>query len=283
MIAFSGPLMQRTIFALAISIGVCLVTIFLIRRLRGALTEEDSAEKSHSQPERFPLDTYHAVIQELKQQKHELQTAQQAERRRAKTSENISAAILSHLSSGVMFFTPNGLIRQANAAAKNLLGYASPVGMSALEVFRSTKLTAGSSSEPNVASVIGAALQDEIPEQALEIQYVTPAGARRVLEITLTSVRASGGEALGIACLITDKTEVATIHQQEKLRGELSAEMRLALRTSLAAINGYARQIGGAGDQQRTRELATDIVSEAAQLEQTLGSFLAGKANAAGA
>ena len=36
------------------------------------------------------------------------------ERRRAKTSENISAAVLSNLSSGVVFFTPNGLVRQAN-------------------------------------------------------------------------------------------------------------------------------------------------------------------------
>jgi nitrogen fixation/metabolism regulation signal transduction histidine kinase len=37
--------------------------------------------------------------------------------RRAKTSENISAAVLSNLSSGVLFLTTNGLIRIANARA----------------------------------------------------------------------------------------------------------------------------------------------------------------------
>ena len=68
-----------------------------------------------SAPETFPLHTYHAVIQQLKQQKHELQSSQREERRRAKTSENISAAVLSNLSCGVLFFTPNGLVRQANA------------------------------------------------------------------------------------------------------------------------------------------------------------------------
>ena len=87
---------------------------------------------------------YHAVIQQLKQQKHELQSLQLVERRRAKTSENISAAVLSNLSSGVLFFTPNGLVRQANASAKRILGFASPVGMSAAEIFREAELISAS-------------------------------------------------------------------------------------------------------------------------------------------
>ena len=61
---------------------------------------------------------------------------QQVERRRAKTSENISAAVLSNLVERVMFLTPNGLVRQANAAAQQILGFASPVGMTAAQIFR---------------------------------------------------------------------------------------------------------------------------------------------------
>ena len=91
------------------------------------------------------------MIQQLKQQKHELQSLQLVERRRAKTSENISAAVLSNLSSGVLFFTPNGLVRQANASAKQILGFASPAGMSAAEIFREAELISASETAPTRA------------------------------------------------------------------------------------------------------------------------------------
>ena len=114
--------------------------MLVIRRLRRSITEEASFGDAPVAPESFPLHTYHAVIQQLKQQKHELLSSQREERRRAKTSENISAAVLSNLSSGVLFFTPNGLVRQANSSAKQILGFASPGGMSAAEMFRDADL-----------------------------------------------------------------------------------------------------------------------------------------------
>ena len=73
--------------------------LLLIRRMRRSITEEASFADAPVAPESFPLHTYHAVIQQLKQQKHELLSSQREERRRAKTSENISAAVLSNLSS----------------------------------------------------------------------------------------------------------------------------------------------------------------------------------------
>jgi len=42
--------------------------------------------------------------QQLKQQKHELLSSQREERRRARTSENINAAVLSNLSCGVVLY-----------------------------------------------------------------------------------------------------------------------------------------------------------------------------------
>ena len=80
------------------------------------------------------MHAYHAVIQQLKQQKHELTTLQLAERRKAKASDTLSSTILSNLSCGVLFFNPSGLVRQANAAARTLLGFASPVGLQAADL-----------------------------------------------------------------------------------------------------------------------------------------------------
>ena len=87
--------------------------------------------------EALPLHLYNTVIQQLKQQKHELQVQTLAEQRRARTTENFSQAVLSNLSSGVLVFGLNGLVKQANPAAKEILGFSSPSGMSADDIFRS--------------------------------------------------------------------------------------------------------------------------------------------------
>jgi signal transduction histidine kinase len=56
----------------------------------------------------------------------------------------------------------------------------------------------------------------------------------------------------------------------------MSAEMALALRTSLTTISGYAQQLAASRDAELARQLATDIASEAAHLDRTIGGFLAG-------
>jgi RNA polymerase-binding protein DksA len=204
--------------------------MMMMRRMRRSLIEEASLDQGPSTPERFPLHTYHAVIQQLKQQKHELLSEQQIERRRAKASENISAAVLSNLSCGVVFFTQNGLIRQANAAAKHILGFASLAGMNAAEVFGAATLLSASGSYANIAQAIEASLREKTPPHQLALRYMTPASVERTLEITVTSVHSPAGDVLGAACLINDQTEVAQIRRQQTLRGEMSAEMALELR-----------------------------------------------------
>jgi PAS domain-containing protein len=288
----SNPIVVRmavVLFAMGLSFWIATL---LLRRMRRILTEESFAIDSAPELEQFPMHTYNAVIQQLKQQKHELLSVQQVERRRAKTSENISAAVLSNLSSGVLFLTTNGLVRTANAAAKSILGFASPVGMSVSEIFRDARLS--SSLSPGSHETLAAAVQASLREPSLrtpglsrsvEADYITPAGDQRILEITISPVPTPSGETLGAACLITDKTEFATIQRLQELRGEMSAEMALALRNSLATISSYAQQVAVSSDPALVRQLAVDIVSEAADLDHTIGGFLGGAkaAKAAGA
>jgi nitrogen fixation/metabolism regulation signal transduction histidine kinase len=223
------------------------------------------------------LHTYHAVIQQLKQQKHELQSSQREERRRAKTSENISAAVLSNLSCGVLFFTPNGLVRQTNSSARQILGFASPVGMSAVEMFRNAELlSASDGAYTSLAEAVDASLREKSRFRRLEARYRTPAGEERTLDITVSSVHAPDSEVFGAACLIYDRTEMAEIRRQQELRGEMSAEMALGLRNSLTTIAGYAQQLAASRDPGLARQLAADIAAEAAHLDRTIGGFLAG-------
>jgi PAS domain-containing protein len=290
----TNPIVLRMALVFVAGSFAFVVGLLLMKRMRRSISDEGSFSdaSASSASESFPLHTYHAVIQQLKQQKHELQSLQVAERRRARTSENISAAVLANLSSGVLFFTPNGLVRQANASAKQILGFASPTGMSAAEIFREAELISSSQTTyANLAEAVNAGLREKTRFQRLEARYRTPAGEERALDITISPVHAPDSEApgaagpgmaglgvagLGVACLINDRTEVTEIRRQEELRGEMSAEMALGLRNSLTSIAGYAQQLAASREPELARQLASDIAVEAAHLDRTIGGFLAG-------
>jgi len=127
-----------------------------------------------------------------------------------------------------------------------------------------------------LASVVQASLRTQAASRSVEADYVTPAGEQRIFEITISPVYTPSRETLGAACLITDKTEFALIQRLDELRGEMSAEMALALRNSVATISSYAQQLAVSRDPTMVRQLAVDIVSEAADLDHTIGGFLAG-------
>jgi nitrogen fixation/metabolism regulation signal transduction histidine kinase len=274
----TNPVVLRMVLVFVAAGFAFIVGLLLMRRMRRSISEEGSFPDTPSVSESFPLHTYHAVIQQLKQQKHELQSLQLVERRRAKTSENISAAVLSNLSSGVLFFTPNGLVRQANGSAKQILGFASPTGMSAAEIFRAAELisTFDGAAYSNLVEAVNVSLREKTRFQRLEARYRTPAGEERTLDITVSSVHAPDGGVLGAACLINDRTEMTEIRRQQELRGEMSAEMALGLRNSLTTISGYAQQLAASRDPELARQLASDIAAEAAHLDRTIGGFLAG-------
>ena len=253
-----------------------LMGIFMMRRMHHSLvSEQASLQKSAPSTDSFPLHTYHAVIQQLKQQKHELTALQQTERRRAKASENISVAVLSNLSAGVLFFGTNGLVRQANQSAKSILGFASPVGMNAEEIFRDTQAQSAAGQRP-LAESIRYALRDGTLLRQVKAEYVTPAGEHREIQVTVSRVTAADASSIGATCLITDQTQIAQILRQQDMRREMSAEMALALRNSLVTISGYAQQLAQNRDPEVARQLAADIAAESAHLDRTIGGFLAG-------
>ncbi len=278
--ALANPIVLRMLLGFAGMTAVFLVAFIMVRYMRQSLVESSNLPGDGATSGSFPLHTYHAVIQQLKQQKHELQSLQQVERRRAKTSENISSALLANLSMGVMFFAPNGLIRQANSAARQILGFASPLGMSAAEVFANTQPLG--KPQLSLVETIQAAVRQPMPSDSQDMEHVTPSGDFHIVRITVTSVRSAAGEVLGAACLIDDRTEMEKIRKEQEMHGDISAEMALELRSSLATISGYGRQLAVSRDPELARQLATDIASEAAHLDHTIGGFLAGtRANAA--
>lgn len=289
----ANPLILRAMLVLFAAGSAFVFAIWLMRSLRRNIAAESDLDSSSAPtPENLPFHLYNTVIQQLKQQKHELQVQTLAEQRRARTTENFSQAVLSNLSSGVLVFGLNGLVRQANPAAKEILGFNSPSGMSAEDIFRgaavysqdsSTFYADGLGDTPRrLTEEVNAVLREGSQCRQLEADYATPTGRKLRIAVTVSPVPAVDGSLLGAACLISDRSEFERIRDQQQLHGEISAEMALELRTSLATIAGYAQQLARNRDPELAPELAADIASEAARLDRHIGGFLATERTAAG-
>ena len=272
-----NPMVLRLAMLLLVAVAAFVVGAIAIRRTRKSLVDETASfSQSPLAAEGLPIHSYHAVIQQLKQQKHELTALQLATQRKAKASDTLSATVLANLSCGVLFFNASGLVRQANSAARQLLGFASPVGMRASELFRNATLQeSGADGGSTVDEAVAPAVRGESVVRGLVLDYVGPEGTRRVLDLTVSPVLAEDASLMGTTFVLTDRTEISRIRQDQEMRREVSAEMALGLRSSLTSIAGYAQQLAHSRDAGLARQLADDIASEAAQLDRTIGSFLA--------
>jgi len=282
--------MNKTTFAfltgllLVAAIAAFGLALFVIRLLRKNLvSESESLNHAPLAAEGLPVHAYHAVIQQLKQQKHELTTQQLSERRKAKASDTLSSTILSNLSCGVLFFNTSGLLRQANAAARKLLGFASPVGLDIGDLFRTATLRpehntpdSSSGSGSSVEQALGPALAGKSAVRGLVVNYFTRDGESHVLEVTASPVLAEDASLMGTTLVLTDKTDIERIRHDQRMHQEVSSELALGLRDSLTTIAGYAQQLACSRDHELARQLADGIAHEAANLDRTIGSFLGG-------
>ena len=283
--ALTNPVVLRMALLLLSSMAAFALGMFLIRRLRKNLQERESLHHTPLAAEGLPVHAYHAVIQQLKQQKHELTAQQLAERRKAKASDTLSSTVLANLSSGVLFFNTAGLVRQANAAARKMLGFASPVGLHVGDIFRAATPRAsnvGVNPASSVEQVLAPALSGKGAVRGLLVNCVTREGESRVLEVTASPVMADDASLMGTTLVLNDKTDIERMRLDQRMRQEVSAELAQELRSSLTTIAGYARQLACSRDADFARQLADDIASEAVHLDRTIGSFLEGARAAAG-
>jgi PAS domain-containing protein len=290
-----NPVILRAAVVLFCSTFAFFLALFLMRRLRQSISEEAEISSEGSPTmDTLPLHVFNTVILQLKQQKQELQVQSQAEQLRARTSESFSQAVLANLSCGVLMFGTNGLVKSSNPAAKDILGFASATGMSAEDIFRGAVISNAQAEEMGllqessseaaanqisdspvcVSDEVNAARRAGALRRHLKAEYETPAGAKRFLAVTVSPIPAEDGSLLGVGCVITDRSELEGIRTQKELQRQVSAEMALQVRNSLATISGYSRQLTDGSDPERAREIASDIGNEAARLDRSVGEFL---------
>jgi len=278
----ANPIFIRMIAAFLAGVAAFVGGIVVIRILRRSMVTDGELPASASIEGDLPVQAY-TVIQQLKQQKFALQNEQKLERQRSKNSEHVTAAIISNLPCGIVMVTPNGLVRKANAAAREVLGFASPLGMSMSQIFRDCKVFSEAGNGKTVAEVLDSALRGQSVSDHFACRYFTPNSEERSLKFDLIPMGGASGDLLGVAAVITDQSDLAELREAHLLRNEIGAEMALELRTSLSTVREWTGQMRQARDPQQAQELADDISAETDRLEKVLGSFLAGvpKARAA--
>lgn len=283
-----NPMAVKMLFVAAAVVFLFVLTVALMRGLRRKLMEEvESSSKGSSTEQALAFGAYQGVIAQLREKEKALQKRREEEQRQQAVAESIQEAILTNLSTGVLFFDRQGLVRQANRAARLLLGYQSPLSLHVRDIFRGiTRIywpqegDEAASSTPFVQA-IQQLLRDSATFPRTKIDYLTPAGQRRVLSVTAASVLAKDGSLLGATCLIDDHTDITELSRQmersESLAslGEISAGVVNDFKNSLATISGYAQMLtkahSGDGEQ---RQLAEKIVAEAESLARIVGQFL---------
>jgi PAS domain-containing protein len=275
----TNPLALRAGMLLFGAMVVFGFSLFLFRQLRKTLVSDSSFSAAPFAAEGLPVHAYHSVIQQLKQQKHELTAQHLSERRKAKASDTLSSAILANLSCGVLFLDTNGLVRQSNSMARELLGFASPVGLHAADLFRNATLRSENNlpiAGSTVEQALAPALSGKSEVRGLVLNYCTRDGENHVMEITGSPVVAEDASLMGTTLVLTDKTDIERIRHDRKVQQEISSELAAALRNSLTTIAGRAQQLARSRDPEMAQQLADGIAHEAAQVDQTIGSFLVG-------
>lgn len=268
----ANPIFIRMAVGFVLATAAFIAGVVLLRMLKRQIIEdEDLTDTPGKENTLYP---YSVVIQQLKQQKFELQSENKTQQRRAKTSETITAAVLANLPCGIVFFAPNGLVKQANAAARRILGFASPLGMGPDELFRDAEAFFETGTSQRVSAVFKKALRGEA-QSPFEAAYQDTNSGAHTLAFTLIPLNSASGETLGLASVITDQSSAVHSRREEVLQRELSAEMALALRNSLATIRHSAEQIS-ATNEVSVAHFASDISEEAERLERLVGGFLAG-------
>jgi signal transduction histidine kinase len=282
-----NPVLAKTALPLSLAVLVFIAGVLLIRHLRTQVAQPIEAAPVRITGESNPATTlaaYEGVIRRMKDQERELERLRNMERNRATALELLSAAVLSNLSSGVVVFSSNGIVRNANESAKSILGYASPIGLHARDVFRGVRgvrLQSGENSAGAKALLTGleCSLKDGISVRRLEADYATPQNHARVLGITISPVRSSR-EIDAAACLISDLTEITNLNRQIRLKenlaalGEMSAGIAHEFKNSLATISGYAQMLQRESTSDLGRDFSQKIAEETSALTRIVADFL---------
>jgi PAS domain-containing protein len=227
--ALTNPAVLQMV-GLGIFLAATMVIAFLfVRGMRKNLMQEMAPieEKPRTDSATFALATYQGVIGNLKEREKDLRAQLAAECKRRSALESVNSMILENIPTGVLMFSHTLVVQQANAAARSLLGYASPLNMHVKDIFRGLQTVELPSSNGALGG-IAQALRDAFAKGAefrdVPATYSRPGGERREFRITLIPIGRNVQEVSGVLCLIQVANTAFTLSFPPEQAGKTTAE-----------------------------------------------------------
>ena len=273
--------------------AVMFVPRWLLRPYRELVGEAERAPVAATRREGardeagFVLETFQAVVAELRAQKSELERLSARASERAASAEMFSERIVASLPSGLVAFDARGRTTVVNAPARLLLPDGPRAeGVEAQQLLRHA---------PELARMVEECLQTGRLYRRAEVASTDGDGRARRLGVTVAPIeprdalaraderRETGGQharTRGALCLLTDITEVAELREAVALKrsleslGEMSAGLAHEFKNALATLHGYAQLLGQVAADDQTRVAASALLQEVRGLTQLVTSFL---------
>jgi nitrogen-specific signal transduction histidine kinase len=267
-------------------VSLFLLAIIFIRKMRRNIQSEAQPVRLSEGNAGFALATYDGLARQLREQEKELQRLREQYQSETAVAGTINEAVLANLNCGVVFFDRMGMVRQANRAAKSILGYSSPFSFHIRDLFRGVNKIKWQETgeEAQSGAPLIQAMQETLRNLStfprMKVDYRTPSGQKRVLGVTASAVETKAGEVLGVSCLIDDLTEISElsqdVHRSENLAslGEISAGMVHDFKKSLDTVRGHAQALLKERSNPATRLYAQKIVAELDSLARIVDEFL---------
>ncbi len=274
--------LQRSLRVLAAvqAAGVCCVVLLVLlfarwllapyRKLMStAAAAAGGVKATAGEPDEL-FATFQTVTEKLKAQEDELI------RLRGEASGGSAAglpaeSLAAGLTSGMLAFDAQGILRLANPAALQILGVgrAEIAGRELASLFdRFTPL----------GRLLSEALRDQAPRSREMVPFLRSDGREIHLGIGVSPMGGPAGGG-GLVCLLSDLTEIRQLRDRVALKenlshlGELSAGIAHEFRNSLATLQGYARLLERS-EGEETVDLSRRILREVEGSRKVVEEFL---------
>jgi nitrogen fixation/metabolism regulation signal transduction histidine kinase len=260
--------------------GIFLLPRWLVRPYRQLVGEAERAPVA-ARPEgardetEFVLETFQAVVAQLRAQQRELEKLSAQASARAASAEMFNERVVASVPSGLVAFDASGIATIINPPARALLEIdANATGQHLSALLRLS---------PELSSMVERCLQTGELYRRMEVSATTGDGRTRRLGVTVAPVdpqHATNGATRGALCLLTDITEVAQLREAVALKrnleslGEMSAGLAHEFKNALATLHGYAQLLQHLELDESGRGAASALLQEVRNLAQMVTAFL---------